>query len=221
MSIYVYVEGQTEVLSLPGLLVDCYASRRLRRPIALGARFLMEIGRTAAEVLLRETGAHVFACPDLAPNRSHLGHRWAYTTYEGLSELLHREVRDQLKARTNTRGATTAIQRFHPHPFRHDFEVVILACPDRLKRHLRTDADVTKWYKANPEDQNFDEYPSKMLAKLFSKFARTRYRKTYDAPRMLDRLTESELRAVCKTCPRFGEFVTALRRAVGVAARQR
>ena len=212
MSIYVYVEGDTEVLSLPSLLSGCYASRRLKKPIALGARFLMEIGRTAAEVLLRDARAHVFACPDLAPNRSFLGHRWTYSTYEELCELLRREVLKQLGTRTNPDTAAKAVQRLHPHPFRHDFEVVVLACPDRLRRYLGGDADVTRWYTAKPEDQNFDEYPSRVLAKLFSKFRRTRYRKTQDAPRILAGVTEQELSAICRMCPRFGDFVAALRR---------
>ena len=211
MSIYVYVEGDTEVLSLPSLLADCYASRRIRKPIALGARFLMEIGRSTAEVLLREPGAHVFACPDLAPNRSFLGTRWAYSTYDELCELLRREAMEQLEARTTPKKAANAIQRLHTHPFRHDYEVVLLACPDRLKRYLGGDADVTKWYAAKPEDQDFDEYPSRVLAKLFGKFRRTRYRKTQDAPRILAGITQQELGAICKKCPRFGEFVAALR----------
>lgn len=212
MTAYIYVEGETEVLAMPQLLAGLYATHRIRKPLPLGGSFLKTIGATGAEILLRAVDAHVFACPDLAPNQSYQRTRWEYGSYEELQAVLRQEVQRELADRAGRGAGAAAIARFHPHPFCHDFEVLLLACPDRLRRHLGTNADITKRYRKNPEEQDFDRYPSKVVDELFHHFKRTRYRKPYDAQRVLAGATEDDLRAICARCPRFSEFVAALQR---------
>ncbi len=214
MSIYIYVEGVAEVQALPRILADIYASRRVRAPVPLSGAFLSRIGAAVAKLLVREGDAHAFACPDLAPNKAYLGTKWEYRDCEGLQDFLRREVRGQLSARLGVRRAVAALRRFHPHPFRHDFEAIVLACPERLKAYLRTTADIAKRYSRNPEDQDFEQYPSKVVDALFNQFRHTRYKKGHDPERLFDGFTRAELDALCMRCPRFAAFVSDLRAAV-------
>jgi len=212
MRIRIYVEGESERVGLPKLLSLVNPSRL---PVAVlplkGSRFLSEIGFRAAEILCAESDAHVFACPDLAPNKDYRGTRWAYTHYEALQEVLRREVVRELRIRLSRRKAELAAARFHPHPFRHDFEVLLLACPDLLKRRLRTETDITKHYHRNPEDQDFDDYPKKVVRRLFSRFLGTHYIPVADCARILEYLTPEHVESVERTCPRLGEFLAAIR----------
>ncbi|MBM4033991.1 MAG: DUF4276 family protein [Planctomycetes bacterium] len=214
MSIYIYVEGVAEVGALPRILTDIYACRRVRAPVALSGAFLSRIGPAVAKLLAREEDAHTFACPGLAPNKAYLGTKWEYRDCGELQDLLRREVRGQLSARLGARRAAAALRRFHPHPFRHDFEAVVLACPERLKAYLRTTADITKRYRRDPEDQDFEQYPSKVVDALFNHFRHTRYKKGHDPERLFDGFTRPELDALCARCPRFAAFVTDLRETV-------
>ena len=102
------------------------------------------------------------------------------------------------------------VGNLHAHPFRHDFEVVLLACPGLLKRYLKTEADVTKHYRKQPEDQNFEQYPKKVVRRLFAQFARRRYNPVDDCPRILEYATAEDVRRITESCPRFGELVAAL-----------
>ena len=211
MIIYLYVEGETEVQALPKVLAGLYATRQIKKPISLGGSLFKRIGRTAAEILARRADAHAFACPDLAPKKPYLGTPREYHSYEQLQAVLRREVKNALEALASPRAAADLITRFHAHPFRHDFEVVLLALPERLGPYLRTQTDLTERYRKSPEDQDFDDYPSRVVNRLFNEFAHTRYRKADDARRVLDGATEEDLDLVCTRCPRFAEFVAALR----------
>jgi hypothetical protein len=215
MTITIFVEGDTEVLALPRLLRTCLGPHPLRPPIPLyGAQFLPRIGKAAAAILMVRAEAHVFACPDLAPRDAFTG-RWRYQDYEDLQEVLRREVRGALSARLRAKAVDAAMKRFHPHPFRHDFEVVLLACPDALKRRLGTRADVAKQYHRRPEEQNFEEYPKRVVRRLFRKFAKRRYHPTDDCPRILEYASPEAVKGIERACPRFGEFVAALRSLAG------
>ena len=213
MTIYIHVEGQTEVDALPLLLAHLYASRRIKRPVSLhGSRFLRAIGEAAAEVLSGRPDAHVFACPDLAPKDSFRATPWAYETYEELQAVLRREVRRELRERLGARAVAAATSRFHAHPFRHDFEVLLLALPERLKQYLKTDSDVTRHYNARrPEDQDFERYPKRVMNALCNQFLRRRYDPVVDARRFFGNATAEDVHRIGALCPCFREFVEALR----------
>jgi len=87
----------------------------------------------------------------------------------------------------------------------------VFACPDLLKRRLRTDTDITKHCNKSPEDQNFDEYPKKVARRLFSKFLRTRYSPVADCACILEYLTPEHVESIERTCPRVGEFLATIR----------
>jgi len=212
MTIHIYVEGPSDRVGLLKLLHALgVTSQRIRVYPLEGTKFLPRIGRRAAAVLCEEVGAHVFACPDLAPKASYENPRWAYSDYQGLQDVLEREVRRELKGRVGARRLSEAMLRFHPHPFRHDFEVILLACPELLKRRLRTDTDITKHYNKSPEDQNFDDYPKKVVRRLFSKFATRGYNPVDDCAAVLEYLTPEHVESIERTCPRLGKFLAAIR----------
>jgi len=212
MRIRIYVEGPSERAALPKLLAPIRPiGARLDIYPLKGSRFLSEIGFRAGAVLRQEKDAHVFACPDLAPKESYQDTRWAYRDYDDLAALLEREVRTHLRQTLGSGSAGRALQRFHPHPFRHDFEVVLLACPDLLKRYLGTRVDITRHYRKLPEDQNFADYPKRVIRKLFAKFTRRRYDPVSDCPRILDGVTAEHLRRIEELCPRMREFLAVIR----------
>jgi len=211
MRIRIYVEGPSERAALPKLLAPVRPTgARLDIYPLKGSRFLKEIGFRAGAVLWQEKDAHVFACPDLAPRESYHGTRWAYSDYDSLAALLGREVGSDLRARLGTQRAKQLMRRFHPHPFRHDFEVLLLACPDLLKRYIGTNVDITTQYRKNPEDQDFNEYPKRVVGKLFSRFAKRRYDPVADCPRILEGVTAEHLRRIEELCPRMREFLRAI-----------
>jgi len=211
MRIRIYVEGESERAGLPKLLA-LLSSRRLGIDVypLRGGKFLPDIGWRVAEILCADRDAHVFACPDLAPRDAYTSTRWAYRDYADLQHVLRREVVRELRHRLNARKAKGAAARFHPHPFRHDFEVVLLACPDLLKRRLRTDTDITKHYNKRPEDQDFDQYPKKVVRRLFNQFANRRYNPVDDAAAILEYATTEHVKRVRQQCPCLHEFLGAL-----------
>ena len=213
MIIYIYVEGDTELAALPKILAGLFASRRIRMPIPLyGTKFLKRIGKAAAQIRSSQRDAHVFACPDLAPNEPYRNTPWAYQDYSGLQATLRREVRRRLRACLSPRKADAAIRRFHAHPFRHDFEVLLLALPDRLRQYLRTSADITKHYNARrPEDQDFERYPKRVVSALFRKHLRRAYDPVKDGRRFFEYATAEHVRSIESICPCFAELMVALR----------
>ena len=130
--------------------------------------------------------------------------------------MLRREARSKLDARLSARRAVAAMRRFHPHPFCHDFEALLLALPDELKRYLETRADITKHYNSRrPEDQDFDRYPKKVVAFLFGKFLGRRYDPN-DCRRIVEYAGPDGVQKIESCCPRFAELVGALRGLVEV-----
>jgi len=216
MSVYIFVEGETEVLALPRLLGSLVGQGTFKTPIPLyGAKFLRKIGKTAAAILGREQDAHVFACPDVAPKQAFESTRWSYQDYAGLQDVLRREVNGELRARVSAKKADRALDRFHAHPFCHDFEVILLACPGPLKKRLGTTSDITKHYRSKPEDQNFDDYPKKVVHRLFRKFAKRKYRAPDDFPRVLEYATAEDVKGMEALCPRLRGFLRDLRGLAG------
>lgn len=213
MMVHVFVEGPTERLTLPKVLADVFATGRVRSPIPLrGSRFFNEIGPQAAAILALRSDAHVFACPDLAPRASA---PWAYEDYRGLQDALQLAARRAREEQVSRRRASSAMKRFHPHPFRHDFEVLLLALPERLKAYLGTTSRIEKHYNARqPEEQDFDRYPKRVVEQLFRKFAKRDYNDVTDCPRFFEGTTAELVQGIETACPRFADFVGALRGAV-------
>jgi hypothetical protein len=213
MTIYILVEGDTEVHALPQLLKGLYQSRRLRQPLPLhGAKFLKKVGKAASAVLARRPDDHVFACPDVAPNASYENTPWAYRSYADLQARLAQEVKRELSARLAPGDAQRAMKRFHPHPFCHDFEVLYLASPERLSAYLATKSNITKHYNhTHPEDQDLQEYPKKIVQFLFRHFRGRSYREVEDGRRFFGPATEHDLDTITLRCPRFASLVAALR----------
>jgi len=210
--LHVFVEGQTERVALPTILAAFGLGGRTQPPLMLrGSKFFTQIGRRAAAILSVERDDHVFACPDLAP-REHVP--WPYEDYDGLQEALRQQVRREFRSRYGRKAPVRAMERFHPCPFRHDFEVILLAMPAALASCLRTNQTVEQHYNSrNPEDQDFDRYPKRVVRLLFEKFAKRRYDEVTDYPRVLDRATQDEVRGTADVCPRFAQFIEALRQA--------
>jgi hypothetical protein len=219
MRIQVYVEGPSEQAVLPIVFGHALGQGRAITVFPLrGSRFLGEIGERAAAILARNPDEHVFACPDLAPKDAYENTPWAYTDYTGLRDALRRQVRRELEARLSPRKLDSAAERFHPHPFRHDFEVLMLALPEHLKRYLRAETDITKHYNARfPEDQDFLRYPKRVVASLFRQHLRRAYNPPKDGQRFFQRVTPDDVRGIELSCPCFREFLAVLRALVSPA----
>jgi hypothetical protein len=208
MKVRIFVEGPSEKEALPFVLAHVVGGRQ---PITLlplrGSRFLKDIGRTAAAILEAEEDAHVFACPDLAPKHST---RAAYDDHRGLQQVLTSQVRKAVHL--SAKRLRRAIARFHPHPFRHDFEVLMLALPERLQVYLKTQDDVTKRYNAHrPEDQDFRRYPKRMVKELFKKHLKRDYDPVTDGRRFFESVTPSDVKKIVSRCPKFKALVRDLR----------
>lgn len=218
MRVYIFVEGETERRALPKLLSVLGVAARVRGPIVLrGSRFFTDIGPRAAAVLSQELDAHVFACPDLAP-REHVP--WHYADYRGLQQALRSQLRECMAKRAAKRALDSALRRFHPHPFKHDFEVVLLALPTLLREHLGTRVDVTKHFNhERPEDQDFQRYPKRVVQFLFNKFGGRRYNEVDDCLRILERAQAEDAKRLENVCPCIAELASALRRLQAPAAR--
>jgi len=211
--VHLFVEGSTERLVLPRLLRELGISVGVGPPLVVrGSKFFAQIGRRVAAILSKAMDDHVFACPDLAP-KQHVP--WRYSDSPGLCEAMQGEVRRHLATRLAPRATRSAMVRFHPHPFRHDFEVLLLAMPGPLGTYLRAESDITRHFNARqPEEQDFDRYPKRIVEFLFRKFLGRRYNDVEDYRAILERASAEDFRRTEALCPCFAAFVRDLRNTI-------
>jgi hypothetical protein len=97
-------------------------------------------------------------------------------------------------------------QRFKVFCFKHDLEVLILACEEQLKARLGVDELEVIWTKP-VEDQNDIRYPKRVVGELFERY-KSRYEPAVDAPLILG---AADLERVIEACPQcFAPFVEFL-----------
>src|SRR5262249_20053200 len=129
----------------------------------------------------------------------------------GSFDELERLLRSRFVDRAQKIGLPAAVQEhFRVHCLKHDLEVLLLACPERLRERLGTrDALQGRWRKP-VEEQNDQQPPKRIVEGLFNRYRKRRYADTVDAPWILSRASLEEVVALC--AQRFRPFVDELRR---------
>jgi len=131
-----------------------------------------------------------------------------------LRRIARRAATDQGTRRDDLQGL---LSRFHPYPFCHDLEVLLLAVPDRLRARLRTSDNLSSNYRHPVEDQNDRTPPKRVVETLFNTkhHKREAYKDTVDAPAILQGVPLSSLKNP-RELPHFSQFLCELEGVTGV-----
>ena len=211
--ILIFVEGQSDAMVLAQLL-----SSRIELADAKGIKLVMVpaggkrnlFGKhieKAAKILCNDQTAAIIFIPDLYPPNVGGDHRTRLELHSLLSHLLHEEV-----ARKNRGQAEMICQRFMPHCFQYDLEVLLLAAEDQLFSYLEMKPD--RCWNPTVEEQDHDQNPKKIVQGLFKKRGRT-YRETKDSPAILK---DVPVEVLAEKCPvSFAPFLSCLDNLIGAA----
>jgi len=228
LTVFVYVEGESDRLALNALLDD-YGRRLNDRGHGLKfltlrdkRKFLRKIGPHAAQRLLESEDALVIALPDLCPpieNPAEYKHR----SLEELRDALRRLVREALRERGWTgKLAEAALERFYASAFKHEMEMLLLAAQTALSQALG--ARINPSWRRPVEEQNCTPTgrPKYIVEDLFRRYRKRRYADTKDAAAVLSKVhnLRSELLYHDNQlqCPIFKELLDWLGEKTGVAA---
>ncbi|GFK93328.1 hypothetical protein NNJEOMEG_01160 [Fundidesulfovibrio magnetotacticus] len=162
---------------------------------------VLHVPRKAAEFVLNNPHAVVAAVPDLYPPNQGFPHRTAGELQEGMVALFKRHC-DRMRPKQWNEYR----DRFRVFCFKHDFEALLLACPDALRAHLGLERLDTAW-TLPVEDQNHGHPPKRIVEELFEKCGR-RYQGVADAPMILHGQNPRTLAEACPQC--FKPFVDFL-----------
>lgn len=222
MSIYIYVEGKSDVAGLVALL-NAYRQQYGQAGIATRLvplkgkdQLLRKVGSRAYADLRFKADSHVIATPDLSPMAKFDPTRYAHDSYEALVGLLRRLVRTHAQSEgCSSSEVAGLLDRFYAFPLCHDLEVLLLAAHEELRRHLRAPGSLANAFRHPAEDQDDQQPPKRVVAELFRRHLKRRYRPTIDAPAVLRNVSPGELRTSGE-CPRFAEFLSVLERITGM-----
>jgi len=218
---WVFVEGLSDQLGLEAFWKPWRERLRTKGqgikiiPLKNKANFLKKFGQHAAEKLAASGDDLVIGMPDLHPIVSYAATAWAHSDAATLKNVQAKAVRAAL---TTTQGfhpkrADAAMARLYPSLFKYDFEMLLLAAEDALRKTLGTSERLGDW-RVPVEDQNLDRPPKRVIEEIFRTKSTTRstYRDTRDAPAVLGRVVDmpAMLRSPDgrPTCP---EFIDMLR----------
>jgi hypothetical protein len=230
MKVWVYVEGESDKLSLAALWAGWRAKLG---PVGWGiqmipltgkSRFLNNIGRHAAQKLYEYDSDLVVGLPDLYPN----------APYQNAPSLKHADLPELKRVQqTLVKHALTDVfgvrkdkvdvllERFHPTGLKHDLEMLLLAAQGQLRERLETEDVLGSWHHP-VEDQNQQDPPKKVVERLFRAKRRQEYRDTVDAPAVLRKV--NDMRTILFgdhgqiQCPVFKEMLDWIGTRTGVPA---
>lgn len=215
MRVIVYVEGPSDRLGLERLLTPLVAQAKDKgvgveiRDLG-GKRNVYHRGvKRAVSILRNPPYSHVFLVPDLHPRNLPFPHETA--------EDLAAGFRDHFAEKSRNLGpvGVDLARRFHAHCFKHDFEALLLACPDLIRSRLDLGSLGQNWTKP-VEDHDLEDPPKRVVERLFRDAGQS-YKATVDAPSILE---QASLDAVLEACPQcFAPFVDDLKNAIADAAR--
>lgn len=220
MKAWVFVEGISDKLGLEALWADWLTRLRAKRygvqviPLDNKASLLRKFGARAAEKLVANAEDVVVGLPDLYPTVPFKGTDYEHFDAQSLKMLQVRLVRRALEETFGKRGAAleTCLSRLFASMFKHDFEMLLLAATDALRKTLGTSETLTERWRRPVEDQNLERPPKRIVEELFRTKKNKSYRDTKDARSVL--LNVTDLARVLRTpsgqctCP---EFVKVLR----------
>ncbi len=208
--IYIFVEGISDKTVLESLLGPLIINKRnIHTYIKFNAvekgdakhKLLTEYPKQAVSLLKYKPYAHVIILPDLYPKNKGFPH----TTPLELKEGAIKEFQSKCKDNPNL------ADRFHVFCLKHDLEMLLLASKENLRQEVGEDA-FDKFCKQtsinweNPEDQNHDNPPKKIIVSLFDK-AGKKYTEVFNAPNILSQANYTE---IAQKCPEFNLFVDFL-----------
>lgn len=199
MKIIVYVEGPSDRDGL-GALFDSLIKQAAQNgcriqfvPMEGKHPLVTKVPLRAVNILRNDRDAHVFTLPDLYPP---LGH--PHSSGAELKQTLVRAFQDECK-RLKV-DFTRLAERFHVHCLKHDFEVLLLASEDKLKRYLGLQAFPSQIRWRQPvEGQDHQKPPKRVIEELFQHVKR-RYIDTFDAPLILQGIDPFDLASKCPQC---------------------
>jgi len=218
VTIYIYVEGKSDVAGLDALLrayrQQCGQAGIATRLVPLNGKdqLLRKVGPHAFADLREESDSHVVAMPDLYPMARFDPTPYAHDSYQALVDLLRRLVRSQARSEGCSQSEVhSLLQRFHALPLSHDLEMLLLAAHEKLRAYLRTSTSLAKAFRHPAEDQDDNTPPKRIVEELFVRHhpKKTSYKPTIHAPAILSDVSPAELRESGE-CPRFAEFLATL-----------
>ena len=212
-NVLVYFEGPSDIAAMKQLFGDLIEQKTSSGvsikffPAPEGDKKHALLTKTpirAVRTLKNDDTAVVAIVPDLYPPNKGLAHQTPGELRDAVRALVAKECE---RIAPDRREAL--VQRFEVFCFKHDLEVLLLACPEALKRRLNTGTLRVSWTKS-VEDQNHDNPPKRIIEKLFEAHGQ-RYEGVADAPQIL---LGCDYRQLAEACPQgfkpFAEFLENL-----------
>lgn len=215
MRVIIYVEGPSDRDGLK-VLFDSLIKQALQQgchiqfiPMEGKRPLITKVPLRAVNILRNEHNAHVVALPDLYP--PNVG--YSHSSWRELKQVLVQAF--QSECRRLKVNSTRLLERFHVHCLKYDFEALLLASEEQLRRRLRlqTLPPQIRWIKP-VEDQDHKRPPKRVIEELFQ-YVKARYIETIDAPLILEGVDPFDLAAKCPQC--FHPFLNDLLRLIGIA----
>ncbi len=217
MKVTVYVEGNSDVLSMNELLQPLIEQKQ-QSGISISFHaiqrgdgkksVLFEVPERAANMLLAgPPDAFVVALPDLYPRNKGFPHETAQELIAGIIK----EFEGQVKRKGHDLDLRTR-SRFKAFCFKYELETLILAAQEAFCAALGIPPQRLEGrWKLPVEDQNHDQPPSQIVDALFREFTKASYEKTIDAPLILG---SADYKLIADRCPQqfkpFVEFLESL-----------
>jgi hypothetical protein len=231
VNVWIYVEGESDKLSLFALVEGCGWKQRLRQSgwglqiISLNdkANYLKKIGARASQKLIDSEGDVVVGLPDLYPMATYAGTNFAHSSADELARLQERLLLQSLESDFDVRESAPFLQRFCGSCLKHDLEVLLLAAEDELRAYLKASGSLGNWRQI-VEDQNDGDPPKRVIERIFRTKSEKRisYRDTVHAPAVLRQV--APLSKLYSTphgqlrCPVFKRTVDWIVQKTGIAA---
>ena len=231
MTVFVYVEGPSDVLALKELFGGYMQELRPRKhslsflSLKNKSNLLKKIGPRAAEKLAQNSDDRVVALPDLYPSRTYATTQYAHSDLGQLRDRLRGLVKAALQAtpyRVRPPALAGAMDRFYPCALKHDLEMLLLAAWPSLEQHLRARLNPGDW-RQPAEEQDEDRPPKLVVQGLFKAKTRRDYHETRDARVVLGRVARIEDDLLYTThpgqleCPVFKDLLDWIGEQTGVA----
>lgn len=197
MTVFVYVEGPSDVLALKELFRGYMQELRPRKhslsflSLKNKSNLLKKIGPRAAEKLVQNPNDRVVALPDLYPSRTYATTQYAHSDLGQLRERLRDLVKAALQAapyRVRPPALDGAMARFYACALKHDLEMLLLSAWPSLQRHMGARLNPEKDWRQPAEDQDEDRPPKRVVEGLFKARAGRDYHETKDARVVLGRV---------------------------------
>ena len=215
MKVWIFVEGKSDVHALSSLWRDWKQKLGAKgwglQFISLDdkSKYFRKIGHRATEKLVHDTRDLVVGLPDLYPNRDYANTAYKHANLKELQAVQRRLVKQNLQQKFRPTDVDSYIARFYPSALKHDLEVLLLAATSQLQSRLK----MKNSHSGQPEDQNQNKPPKKVIEELFQKNLKRSYREITDSVAILG---NANLQEVVGQCPAFRAVIDWIGAKTGV-----